>query len=110
LVAGGGEWPGDIPPLSVMQIYNWLESRYRPRALPDTPVLLVRATRGEGSDTPYRDMYQDAHFGWGAVAGRLEVVDVPGGHSSMLQEQAVDSLAAAILADRPTSAAGSARA
>ena len=46
---------------------------------------------------PYLDLYRDEDFGWGEVAGQLELVDVPGGHSSMLQEEAIESLATAIL-------------
>ena len=80
-----------------MQIYNALEARYRPPVLPEVPILLVRASVGEGADTPYRDLYRDEDFGWRRVAGRLEVVDVSGGHSSMLQAQAINSLASVLL-------------
>jgi thioesterase domain-containing protein len=86
-----------VPSLTVMQIYNALEARYRPPVLREVPTLLVRASAGEGADTPYRDLYRDEDFGWRQVAGRLEVVDVSGGHSSMLQEHAIDSLASALL-------------
>ena len=48
---------------------------------------------GEASDTPYREIYADETFGWGAVTQDLIVVDVEGGHSSMLQEPFVESLA-----------------
>jgi FkbH-like protein len=90
-------WPGDVPPLTVMQIYNYLESRYQPALLPDTPVILVRATAGEGTDTPYRDLYRHEDFGWRSVAQHVAIVDVTGGHSSMLQEHAVDSMVGGIL-------------
>jgi thioesterase domain-containing protein len=80
-----------------MQIYNALEARYRPPVLREVPILLVRASVGEGTDTPYRELYRDADFGWRHLAARLDVVDVSGGHSSMLQEQAIDSLASALL-------------
>ena len=92
-------WPSPVPPLTVMQIYNALEGRYSPPVLHDVPVLLVRASVGEGADTPYRDLYRDDDFGWRRVADRLEVVDVEGGHASMLQEHAIDSLAG-VLIDR----------
>ncbi len=90
-------WPSFLPPLTVMQIYNALEARYRPPALRDVPILLVRASAGQGPDTPYRELYLDEDFGWRRVAGHLEVVDVSGGHSSMLQEKEIDSLARALL-------------
>jgi FkbH-like protein len=86
-------WPAMVPSLSVMQIYNSLESRYRPPTLANVPVLLVRASVGVGTDTPYREIYTDEDFGWRAVAQQLELVNVRGGHASMLQEQFVDSLA-----------------
>jgi thioesterase domain-containing protein len=97
LVKRGASWPRALPVLTVMQIYNALESRYIPPVLANVPILLVRASAGEGSDTPYRHLYRDEDFGWGKVAGQLELVDVPGGHSSMLQEKAIESLATAIL-------------
>ncbi len=80
-----------------MQIYNALESRYIPPVLADIPILLVRASAGDGTDTPYRDLYRDEDFGWRKVAGKLELVDVKGGHSSMLQKEAIESLARAML-------------
>jgi FkbH-like protein len=90
-------WPASVPSLTVMQIYNALEARYRPPVLREVPVLLVRATVGEGADRPYRELYRDEDFGWRPLAGRLEVVDVSGGHSSMLQEREIDSLTGALL-------------
>jgi thioesterase domain-containing protein len=97
LVKRGASWPPVLPELSVMQIYNALESRYVPPVLADIPILLVRASAGDGTDTPYRDLYRDEDFGWREVAGKLELVDVQGGHSSMLQEEAIESLATAML-------------
>jgi FkbH-like protein len=96
LLKRGTSWPTALPELSIMQIYNALEARYTPPVLASVPVLLVRASAGEGTDTPYRDIYSDEDFGWGKVAGQLELVDVTGGHSSMLQEQAIESLATAM--------------
>jgi FkbH-like protein len=94
-------WPSSVPPLTVMQIYNALEARYSPPVLREVQVLLVRASAGEGADTPYRDLYRDDDFGWRRVAPRLEIVDVEGGHSSMLQEHAIDSLANALIVRSP---------
>lgn len=101
LVGRGAPWPSVLPELSVMQIYNLLESQYAPPKLNDVPVLLVRATVGDGIDTPYRELYRDEHFGWKEVATQLEMIDVEGGHSSMLQEQAVHSLTSAMLETFP---------
>ena len=73
------------------------EARYMPKPLLTFPVVLARAQAGEANDTPYRNVYADETFGWGAVAGQLAVVDVEGGHSTMLQEHFVDSLAEAVM-------------
>jgi thioesterase domain-containing protein len=59
--------------------------------------VLVRARTGQGEDTPYQEIYADPTFGWGAVAQGLMIVDVEGGHTTMLQESFVDSLAEALL-------------
>jgi thioesterase domain-containing protein/acyl carrier protein len=97
IVRRSGKWPAVVRPLSVMQIYNSLESRYRPPRLAEVPVLLVRASSGDGIDTPYRDVYRDEDFGWRQFAERLEIADVSGGHSSMLQQQEVQLLTAVLL-------------
>jgi len=60
-------------------------------------VVLFRATQGDGtmSDQPFRELYADPLLGWASrVAEPLQVVDVPGGHSSALQEPHVATLAA----------------
>jgi hypothetical protein len=62
-------------------------------------MLLARALRGDPgveNDAPYREIYSDEALGWRDVAPSLSIVDVSGGHSSMLQEPAVDSLAAVL--------------
>jgi len=97
VVSRGKKWPHALRELSVLEIYNLIESRYQPRMLKNVPTLLVRASTGNGSDTPHREIYRDQDFGWRTVAERLELLDVVGGHSSMLQEHAVDSLVAEIL-------------
>jgi acyl transferase domain-containing protein/thioesterase domain-containing protein/acyl carrier protein len=60
---------------------------------------VYRATEGDGSvaDRPYRELYGDPMLGWGPrVVQPPEVVDVPGGHSSLLQEGNVHRLAEAM--------------
>jgi len=101
LVRRDRSWPLWLPRLTVAQIYSALELRYRPAALPDVPVLLIRASQGVDADTPYRDIYSGEDFGWRAVAGQLMLADVAGGHASMLQQAHVDSLASALLARLP---------
>ena len=57
----------------------------------------MRATAGSGHDIPYAQVFRDPTLGWGAVVRDLVVVDVEGGHSSMLQEPQAASLAGAVL-------------
>lgn len=95
VLAGRGSWPGFVRPLSFRAIYNVAESFYVPgRAR--APVLLLRARHGSYGDTGYVHLYQDAALGWSAVAGALTVVDVDGGHASMLQEPHAEALADAV--------------
>ena len=90
-------WPAYLPELSLRQIYDSAEARYLPHPLLGTQVVLVRARTGQAGDTPYREIYADEAFGWGALAQMLTIVDVEGGHSSMLQEPFVDSLATELM-------------
>ena len=89
----GKTWPYWLPELSVREIYTSAEACCQLESETNLKVLLVRATTGEGADQPYRDIYSDDAFGWRNFARQLEVVDVYGGHSSMLQEPYVESLA-----------------
>jgi FkbH-like protein len=89
-------WPAFVPELTVRQIYDTAEARYVPNQVSIAPIVLARARLGDGSDTPYRHIYEDETLGWGSLAHNLTVIDVDGGHSSMLQERFVDSLAKAL--------------
>jgi len=100
-----GKWPEIIPSLSVRQIYECAEDLFSPRPISTTNTVLVRASFGEDDDTPYTDIYSDRALGWAAFVPNLTIVDVQGGHSSMLQEPFVHSLADALdpfLSERPT--------
>ncbi len=90
-------WPKFVPSLSVRQIYDSIQARYTPRPLSISSVVVVRAQTGEGDDEPYRKIYVDETFGWNSVVHGVSVIDVDGGHSSMLQERFVDSLAKTLL-------------
>jgi thioesterase domain-containing protein len=89
-------WPTFVPSLSVRQIYDCAQAQYTPKPLPIRSIVLVRAQTGEGDDTPYRDIYADGTFGWNTIA-RVKVVDVDGGHSTMLEDRFADSVAKALL-------------
>ncbi|MFK8185763.1 MAG: amino acid adenylation domain-containing protein [Phormidesmis sp.] len=62
-------------------------------------VLLIRATQGDGSkaDTAYVHEYEDDVFGWGPyVQQSIQVRNVPGGHSSMLNATNAPAFVAAL--------------
>jgi thioesterase domain-containing protein len=86
-------WPAFLPPLSAHEILNCAQARYTPKPLAISSIVLARAKSGEAADTPYTSIYADKTLGWSAVASNLKVIDVEGGHSSMLQETFVESLA-----------------
>ncbi|MBX3621811.1 MAG: amino acid adenylation domain-containing protein [Rhizobacter sp.] len=59
-------------------------------------VVLFRATEGNGNDddVPYVQVFSDPLLGWAEhVTGRVVASDVPGGHTSLLQEPHVHVLA-----------------
>jgi len=104
LRARGLPWPRLLPGLSVRQIYASAEALYVPRPLFHASVVLVRARAGVEDDAPYLEIYADDTFGWRALTDKLVVIDVDGGHSSMLQEPFVQSLATALAPIVATSA------
>lgn len=92
--ANGWGWPTGIPSLSVRQIYSAAKRRYVPQPAAIKVVLLLKATQGRGADEPLGGLTNDPCLGWSRfVSGELEAVDVPGGHSSMLQRPYVSGLA-----------------
>jgi thioesterase domain-containing protein len=97
VLSRGTAWPKRVRELSVPQIYEVAQARYAPKPLSLSSVVLVRALSGAGDDTPYRDIYSDETFGWHSLVRGLAVLDVAGGHLTMLHEQFVDSLAKALL-------------
>jgi thioesterase domain-containing protein len=92
-------WPRYLPELSLRQIYESAEAHYVPKPLRGVPTVLARARHRTPilSDTPYRVIYADETLGWGTTTQDLAIVDVEGGHSTMLEEPFVQSLAAALL-------------
>jgi hypothetical protein len=91
------EWLGFVKELTLREIYDGAAARCAPKPLAISPVILVRPQKGESEDTPHREIYVDETLGWSAVAQGLVIVDVAGGHITMLQERFVDSLAEALM-------------
>lgn len=106
LLRSGKPWPTWLPALTFHEIYVYAEARYVPKKLRGCNVVLLRprpggaVTPGDGvsliDDTPYAEIYADQTLGWRDVVDELTIVDVDGGHSSMLWEPHVHSLVAAL--------------
>ena len=87
--------PRALEKIPVRTVYLFAEKNYRPEGPYHGELLLFRATSGEGADEPYVERYSDSLLGWGSrTTGKVRVCDIPGGHSSMLQEPNVHVLAA----------------
>ena len=91
----GLQLPRALQQIPVRTVYLFAEKAYQPETPFDGELLLFRAMHGDGADEPYVERYADPLLGWGRRASRgVRVCDVPGGHSSMLQEPNVRVLAA----------------
>ena len=96
----GGRIPWGLRGLNVRTVYKLAEREYAPSARLEAPAILFRATGGAGDDEPFQQLFTDPLLGWGRyVVDAPEVIETPGGHSSMLQEPHVGILAG-FLADR----------
>jgi thioesterase domain-containing protein len=90
----GRKPPRFLENIPVRTVYLFAEKSYRPAGALEGELILFRATEGEGNDEPYMSRYADSLFGWGRRASRgVRAYDIPGGHSSMLQEPHVQILA-----------------
>lgn len=89
--------PADLSRISVRTIYDLAEQDYRPDAPFGGELVLLRATAGEGADEPYVFKFEDPLLGWAQrTQQEVQVFEVQGGHSSMLQEPHVEDMAAKI--------------
>jgi thioesterase domain-containing protein/malonyl CoA-acyl carrier protein transacylase/acyl carrier protein len=83
----GLRMPAYLQNISVRTAYGSAKLGYRPATPFGGELLLLRATFGVGDDEAFGNRYSDPLMGWGPRSARgVRVVDVPGGHSSMLQE------------------------
>jgi thioesterase domain-containing protein len=83
-----------VEQIPVRIVYLFAEKNYQPEGLFHGELVLFRATCGDGPDEPYVERYADPLLGWSKRTSRsVRVYDVPGGHSSMLQEPHVRVLA-----------------
>jgi thioesterase domain-containing protein/acyl carrier protein len=94
-------WLQVIP---VRSMLVWAQEQYVPDTVLQGDVVLFRATNKSPTfdgtsidDTPYVELYADPLLGWQRrVTADVKVYDVPGGHSSMLQEPNVSVMAEVI--------------
>jgi len=106
----GWNVPRFLERIPVRTVYLFAEKHYQPEGPLGGDLVLFRATRGEGPDEPYLERYLDPLFGWEQRTTQgVRAYDIPGGHSSMLQEPHVQTLAERlqssideVLADEPT--------
>jgi len=93
--------PSFLQNIPVRYVLKFAEQGYVPDALYRGEVVLFRSTQKssifdgtEVDDTPYCEIYSDPLLGWEQrVTDGVKVFDVPGGHSSMLQEPNVQVIA-----------------
>ena len=88
--------PQFLQNLSAGQILYFAQRDYALDKPLQGQISLFRATQGTGdlADEPSIEQYHDPLFGWAPhVTGEILAFDVPGGHSSMLQEPNVPVLA-----------------
>ncbi len=86
------------PDISFLKMYEIAHKEHMPTGLfSGGDVVLYRATKGDGStgDVPFKEVYLGDVMGWEKrLAGQMISTDIPGGHSSALQEPNVKVLAA----------------
>lgn len=100
----GMELPQFLSNIPVITVYRFARKDYSPERVYQGQLLLLRATEPlifdhpVIDDTPFREKTSDPLFGWGhrSTAG-IDVHDIPGGHSSMLQEPQVEVMADKLL-------------
>ena len=94
--------PKGVRSLTVRDIYLFAEQDYCPKMAYDGKVLLVKATEGSGANQPYHEVFEDEFYGWQPrVTLPIQMVQVPGGHSTMLSAEHVDAVVAALNARMP---------
>lgn len=87
----------DTPDITYLKVYEYAHKEHRPQGVfRSGDVVVFRALKGDGSvgDMPYIEKFVDPLLGWQVrVATPVVGEDIPGGHSSLLQEPNVRVLA-----------------
>jgi len=91
----GRDWPAWLEPPTPRAVLALAEREMATTPLREVRPVLFRATAGTGTDQPFTEILSDPGFDWQPwCAEPLTIVDVAGGHSSLLQEPHVADLAA----------------
>ncbi len=94
---GGADDQMPAPDITYLQVYEHAHKEHVPQGiLRRADVVVFRAMKGDGTlaDAPYIEKFVDPLLGWqGRVATPVSAEDIPGGHSTMLQEPHVRVLA-----------------
>ncbi len=93
--------PNVLKNIPVRPVLLKAQREYAPSDVFDGEILLFRATEKSSifdgtaiDDTPLAEIFSDPLLGWGKrVTQCVQAYDVPGGHSSMLQEENVQHIA-----------------
>jgi thioesterase domain-containing protein/acyl carrier protein len=109
----GEALPWFLEHISFAAVYHFAVSEFRPSRF-EGRVTLFRASAPElpePTDTPLFEQCRDPFLGWGARATRgVELIDVAGGHRSMLRDPHVASLSRELLRANGNRDAGAERA
>jgi thioesterase domain-containing protein len=89
-------WPSNQNRLTFREIYDWAIKKHTFKTVFTSKVFLIRGTasvEGVSGDKPAIDIFEDECFGWNTlVENELNVIDVKGGHSSLLMQPYVEEL------------------
>lgn len=92
--ADGRSWPEWLPAPTIREIYLAASRRYKPGKSAHVRAVVFRASEHGGDAPPFRDLLVDEDLGWKALLGdNVTIVDAPGGHSNILQQPHVNSVA-----------------
>lgn len=101
----GKSWPDGLRAPTVREVFGMAEREYVPPKLAHAQAVIYRATQGEGGDPPLLQLLVDPLFGWQEfLVRKAEVVDVTGGHASLLRHPHVTAMAAPLQASFEVSA------
>lgn len=82
---------------TIRSFYSMAKRGFQPRSV-NADIILYKATHKQNTvpdgvdDTPACDYCFDPYFGWKNLSENIELIDIPGGHSSILQDPNVEKI------------------